>query len=174
MRKWTFVVLLLVGATILGGTVFREPIALAAQSVDATIIGPLDGNGNVKVHEQGTAAVRLAEQEVSLTKVADNQQINSCQTDVYTVPAGERLIIDYMSAETGAATAAFGDLSAPSSSPPLALPLVFQEQGPGFFVASQQLHFAVDAGTLLRLNVTDVGSDTCGVNFALGGHLEPA
>jgi hypothetical protein len=57
MKKWTFVALLLVGATILGGTVFREPIASAAQSVDANIIGPLDGQGNVKVHEQGTARV---------------------------------------------------------------------------------------------------------------------
>src|SRR5438128_1891572 len=57
MRKWTFVVLLVVGATILGGTVLREPIAYAAQSVSATVVGPLDSNGNVAVHEQGTATV---------------------------------------------------------------------------------------------------------------------
>jgi hypothetical protein len=67
MRKWTFVALLLVGATILGSTVLREPIANAAQSVDANIIGPLDGNGNVKVHEQGTANV--SSQSVDKTTV---------------------------------------------------------------------------------------------------------
>jgi hypothetical protein len=57
VKKWSFVALLLVGATILGATVFREPIAWAAQSVDSTIVGPLD-NGNVRVHEEGTANTR--------------------------------------------------------------------------------------------------------------------
>jgi hypothetical protein len=58
MKTWSFVALLVVGATVLGSTVLREPIAYAAQSVSATIVGPLDGNGNVAVHEQGTANVR--------------------------------------------------------------------------------------------------------------------
>jgi len=57
MKKWIFVALLVVGATILGATVLREPIASAAQTVDANIIGPLDGQGDIRVHEQGTAAV---------------------------------------------------------------------------------------------------------------------
>ena len=57
MKKWSFVALLLVGATVLGATVFREPVAWAAQSVDATIAGPLDG-GNVRVHEEGTATTQ--------------------------------------------------------------------------------------------------------------------
>ena len=52
MKKWHAVAMLLVGATLLGATVLREPIASAAQSVSATIIGPLDAQGNVKVHEQ--------------------------------------------------------------------------------------------------------------------------
>jgi hypothetical protein len=46
-------------SVVLGATVFREQVAWAAQAVDATIIGPLDSNGNVKVHEQGTAAVNV-------------------------------------------------------------------------------------------------------------------
>jgi hypothetical protein len=61
MKKWSFVLVLLVGATILGATVLREPIAHAAATVNATIVGPLD-NGNVKVHEQGTA--KVSEQNV--------------------------------------------------------------------------------------------------------------
>ena len=35
MKKWHAVAMLLVGATLLGGTVLREPIASAAQSVSA-------------------------------------------------------------------------------------------------------------------------------------------
>lgn len=53
-------VLLVLLSVVLGATVFRESVAWAAQSVEATIIGPLDGNGNVKVHEQGTANVNVA------------------------------------------------------------------------------------------------------------------
>ena len=50
--------LLLLGSLLLGSTVFRDQAAHAAQTVGATIIGPLDANGNVRVHEQG--AVSLA------------------------------------------------------------------------------------------------------------------
>jgi len=49
-------------ATLLGATVLREPTATAAQTVGATIVGPLDAAGNVKVHEQGTASVASADE----------------------------------------------------------------------------------------------------------------
>lgn len=52
--------LLVLGSLLLGATVFREPVAHAAQAVSATIVGPLDAQGNVKVHEQGTATVANA------------------------------------------------------------------------------------------------------------------
>lgn len=73
MKKWTFVALLLVGAAILGSTVLREPIAHAAQSTATTIVGPLDANGNVKVHEQGTVTVN---EEITTDLIA-RQTINS-------------------------------------------------------------------------------------------------
>jgi hypothetical protein len=57
MKKWPMILVL--GATFLGATVLSGPIATAAQSVGATITGPLDGQGNVKVHEQGTANVNV-------------------------------------------------------------------------------------------------------------------
>ena len=66
MKKSSFVALLLVGATVLGATVLREPIAWAAQVVDAQIVAPLDANGNVKVHEQGTANVNVSGGTVNL------------------------------------------------------------------------------------------------------------
>jgi hypothetical protein len=66
MKKWLFVVGLVGGSLLLGGTVLREPIAYAAQSVSATIIGPLDANGNVAVHEQGTANVNVTNTDLGV------------------------------------------------------------------------------------------------------------
>jgi hypothetical protein len=58
MGKKLCIAAALVGVSVLlGATVLREPVALAAQTVGATIIGPLDAGGNVAVHEQGTASV---------------------------------------------------------------------------------------------------------------------
>jgi hypothetical protein len=59
MKKWPMIGLLVLAATFLGATVLSGPIATAAQTVSATITGPLDGQGNVKVHEQGTANVNV-------------------------------------------------------------------------------------------------------------------
>jgi hypothetical protein len=66
MNKWLFAIGLVGGSLLLGGTVLREPIAFAAQSVSATIIGPLDANGNVKVHEQGTADVNVTNTDLGV------------------------------------------------------------------------------------------------------------
>jgi hypothetical protein len=64
--------LLLLGSVVLGATVFHEPVANAAQQVvnafvtnDAAHPVPVqeqraDANGNIKVHEQGTANVNVA------------------------------------------------------------------------------------------------------------------
>jgi hypothetical protein len=103
MKKWHAVALILVGAAVLGSTVFREPIATAAQSVSATIAGPLDSEGNVKVHEQGTALVRDADNPASHpfqaqgnAELADG--VNSELFELAQVPAGKRLVIEYVSA----------------------------------------------------------------------------
>jgi len=66
MKKWLFAIGLVAASLLLGGTVLREPIAYAAQSVGATIVGPLDSNGNVMVHEQGTADVNVTHGTVSV------------------------------------------------------------------------------------------------------------
>ena len=58
--------LLVLGSTFLGATVLQEQVAWAAQSVNATIIGPLDADGNVKVHEQGTADVNVTNASLSV------------------------------------------------------------------------------------------------------------
>jgi len=114
MRKWLFVALLVVGASVLGATVLREPIALAAQAVDAKIIGPLDGEGNVRVHEQGTVAVKL-DRDGNVVRIAssssapvdvdevDTPRIEPWQREgeigfvSLAIPAGRLGVIEYVS-----------------------------------------------------------------------------
>jgi hypothetical protein len=67
MRKALVTVfVLLFGSLALGATVFREEIAQAAQSISATIVGPLDANNNVAVHEQGTVDVIVKNSNLSV------------------------------------------------------------------------------------------------------------
>jgi len=62
--------MLLAGSLALGATVFREQVAQAAQGVAATIVSPLDSNGNVAVHEQGTANVNVTNSSLSVAPAA--------------------------------------------------------------------------------------------------------
>src|SRR5262245_49319604 len=113
MKKVSLVALLLVGATILGATVLREPIASAAQAVNVSIIGPLDDQGNVKVHEQGTAAVRL-DRDGNVVRIASSSSAPVAVDEVDTpriepwqregefavsvpIPAGRLGVVDYVS-----------------------------------------------------------------------------
>jgi hypothetical protein len=71
MRKLLVVAVLLVGSAALGATVLREPLAEAASPFTNVIVSNpatnpvpvaeqnVDGSGNVKVHEQGTANVNV-------------------------------------------------------------------------------------------------------------------
>jgi len=56
VRKLVVTLVVLAGASLLAATVFRDPVAWAAQSVSATITN-VDADGNVKVREQGTVQV---------------------------------------------------------------------------------------------------------------------
>jgi hypothetical protein len=66
MKQWPMIGLLVIGSALLGATVLSEPIASAAQNIGATITGPLDGQGNVRVHEQGTANVNVTNSSLSV------------------------------------------------------------------------------------------------------------
>jgi hypothetical protein len=66
MKKLSTAALLVMGAALLGATVLSAPIASAAHNISATITGPLDGQGNVKVHEQGTANVNVTGGKVNV------------------------------------------------------------------------------------------------------------
>lgn len=89
MHKWRFVVLLLVGATILGATVLREPVAWATQNLAVTITGPVDEQGNVMVPVEPNA--HLTNRYVFAAQVSlDSGPVR------FTVPAGKVLIVDHL------------------------------------------------------------------------------
>jgi hypothetical protein len=102
--------LLLLVIAISCATVLREPIAQAAQLVDASIVGPLDGQGNVKVHEQGTALVHeRGTATVDVTNPTLPVEHAGMPVTIrlgfpgddtqYAVPRGKRLVIQYVNAQ---------------------------------------------------------------------------
>lgn len=130
MNKWLVVALTCAGATLLGATVLREPIANAAQAVTATITGPLDEQGNVKVHEQGIATVRgtvglsgtantvKLDPSANGIRQVDNPVLQAFQItksfhlpdgvsgiweDAAQVPTGKRLVIEFAAVVAGSA-----------------------------------------------------------------------
>jgi hypothetical protein len=178
MKKWHAVAMLLVGATLLGGTVLREPIASAAQSVSATIIGPLDAQGNVKVHEQGTAAVRSANDEVAVfhNLQGEPNDFGNCQDNepIYTVPAGKTLVVEYISSRADGedAVAAAGAVS--GSGDEGVLPLTYEKAFGGEFSASDSVHYAFAAGTVLRMGGALAQALGCTFTISVGGYLQPS
>jgi len=65
MKEWQFVVLLLVGASVLGATVLREPIAHAASPFENVIVANTKDNP-VPVAEQGTVNANITNSRVAV------------------------------------------------------------------------------------------------------------
>jgi hypothetical protein len=191
MKKVSLAALLLVAATVLGATVLREPVADAAQAPLSVFVNndsshpvPVaetnkDAGGNIKVHEQGTAAVRSGEEEVSISRfAADSSQF--CESLVYTVPAGKQLVVEYLGAwvqTTQGATAARGNVNGtPSGQLPndSLLPILFERQDSDIWSASDAVHFVFPAGREIRFTTSFPGATSCGGWFSLGGYLQPA
>jgi len=123
MSTWLLLALLLLAAAVMGATVMRAPIAQAAQLVDAKIIAPLDGDGSVKVHEQGTpnvhvTNVRSAPVPVDVTDASVPVEVTDAsirtqqaglpvtvklvgEGDTFTVPAGKQLLVQYVNGTAG-------------------------------------------------------------------------
>jgi hypothetical protein len=99
-------------SVVLGATVFREDIALATQAVSAEIVDPLDSQGNVKVHEQGTADVRVTnravpvivtDERVGVQQAGEPILVRLTGNQQYVVPADKRLLIQYVNGPAGLA-----------------------------------------------------------------------
>src|SRR5262249_26189118 len=181
--------LLVCVGVVLGATVFRSDIAQATglKQSQSVIVdnGPgkpvpvqeqnLDG-GNIRVHEEGTAAVRLGNEEVSVSKGGDDVADPFCEINgIYTVPAGKDLVVEYISGTlepfSGTDTGATGKVFSPSGGE---LPLVFVEQQPNQFAASEAVHFVFPAGSLLDFLGVLGGASSCTVAVSIGGYLQPS
>jgi hypothetical protein len=129
-------------------------------------------NTTVPVHEQGTAAVRSGNEEVSVHDQIENGTGNSCiDNSVYTVPAGKELVLEYIAAQnSGGATSVFGHFG---TSTLALLPLVFEQQVPGIFSASESIHFVVPSSVSLRFTGFEAGNSSCLFFASLGGYLQP-
>lgn len=194
MRRHAIIVaLLLVGVgVVLGATVFRADIAQGtglAQSVTVanTTTNPvpvnvtntavpvreqnLDGQ-NIRVHEEGTAAVRSADEEISLTKTV--YECDNFNALVYTVPSGKTFILKYAGGSGFAqgATAVIGSIASGEDF----VPLVFQRQTDSSWAASDAVEYAFAAGRDLYLiaGFRPLGLPYCVMSVALGGYLQPA
>jgi len=156
MKTVTTVIMLVVGAAILGATVLREPIAHAAQFVNASIVDPVDAQGSVKVHEQGTVIVRDPE------AAHEPWHMFLGPADVYTVPAGKRLVIEYING--------IAQLSG-ATQPDWTLDIREPAGGQGYhfggtslfncsncYVISQQIRAYAPAGSLVRVGTVPIGS----------------
>jgi len=135
MKQRIAIAILFVGlASVLGGTVFRDQVAWAAQSVDAHITN-VDGNGDIKVHEQGTPTVAISP---TANTVEFDQHLNTPfvvyrglsvtsfsggnDTTTFTVPAGKVFVLQHVtavaSASTGIDVGLSGNFRLPDNTPP--------------------------------------------------------
>jgi hypothetical protein len=169
--------LLLLGGTVLGATVLREPVAKAASPIVSVFVNntaahpvPVhetntDANGNINVHEQGTAAVQQAGTPVHIHLQLSNTP--------YTVPAGKRLIIQYVNAtmnppdNDGAQFALYIGFQQVSVFAGTAEP-----NSPGWFDVSETVMISAEPGS--QLSVISEGEEVFPANIDMFGYLEAA
>src|SRR5712691_8653566 len=180
--------LLLLGSFILGATVFREQVAHAAQAVLPVLVtndasNPvrvheqnLDLSGNIKVHEQGTANVRvvLPSNSFSVTNTTQQlpQDIEFCPSQ--DLPSGTTwFVTSFTAANLGTALGAADiNLEPSSGAPPGSQPVL----GPRIAVPpSETVHLAFPQPFVLT--APDVGywleGRGAGLNLTLVGYRQP-
>jgi hypothetical protein len=101
MKKWPFVALLLVGATILGATVLREPIGNAASPFTNVIVGN-DATNPVPVTQQGTVTIQAAMPSKPFSILGDgvSTNVDGCGANL---PAGTKWFISSFGAANSGA-----------------------------------------------------------------------
>jgi hypothetical protein len=148
---------------------------------DAAHPVPVHEQGTATVNLQGTAAVRSANEEVSVSHIfQDSSQFGAvCEGTLYTVPAGKQLVVEWIGG-IGQGT----DVQPAGSTPSgqilgnlLNIPIVWE---PGFggtsgtgVSASQPVHFTFPAGAVLTFQAAWQASTGCNFFMSLGGHLQP-
>jgi hypothetical protein len=197
-RQAGLTALLLVSVgVVLGATVFRSDIAQAtglAQSVtiDNTTANPvpvreqnLDASGNLKVHEQGVVRDDHTNITFHAQTVSGQPPTNCLNDDIYTVPAGQQFVAQFVSIDhaTGtSATTADQAILFNASQGGLAdfASFVLAEGTLGRWAVSQMVDLVFPSGAKVGFQVQpDAATNPCLVNGAsaaqitVGGYLEP-
>jgi hypothetical protein len=185
-------ILLLVGSAALGATVFRTQIAGAAQPPQPVREVNTDANGNIKVHEQGTATVSVdssSTNPVSTINVNDGQNLYSDNgfaalpmglagadaSGSFTVPSGQRAVIEQVGVKirvpTGAAVQSVGVIADPGRT--YLVPVKTGSDGTNdWYAASEQVRLYLDAGSPVSIEVdTSTLAANGTVAFFVGGYL---
>jgi hypothetical protein len=174
MKKWQFVVLLLAGATVLGATVLRDPIAHAASPFTNVIIGNTADN-----------PVPVAVTNTVKTSAADNPALQPVVirgfpgATIYTVPAGKELVIDQLSisllvpdpnTKVGSGTLQILSGSGAGSLIVFEVDVLLASVGFSDLVGSEHTQFYASAGQALLCEAGAVGGGGVGV-CDVAGHL---
>jgi len=96
MKRLPLAAALVAAALVLGATVFAQPVAWAAQAVGATIVGPLDDQGNVKVSQPPVLTKLVATQVLNpggrfAVDVSPYKQVRIAVGDTGTCDTTDRL-----------------------------------------------------------------------------------
>jgi hypothetical protein len=196
MRRRTLIgVLTLIGVGVfLGTTVFREEIAQAAQSIIVTNTPDqavpareqnLDANGFIRVHEQGSAPVKL-DRDGNVVRVAtsrsspvDVDEVDTPRSEPfqagqssgsvsYTVPAGREAVLEYVSAGFCPGQSLLGIRIVTTVGGVDVTHFLPALAPANFGVAGGPVHIYADPGT--PIVAFPIGASNCGVSVS--GHLE--
>jgi hypothetical protein len=177
MRRTMLVVLAAAMAAGLTAAVVTPDPADSAQGPQLVQERNVDSNGDIRVHEQGTALVRDAgpAQPVRASgSIVLSPGSGTDNVQLYVVPTGKRLVIEYVDALVRAGGPATPAVELQAGD---AHPLVLVQHGPDYaggplFVGGQLVRLYVDAGTVIQAALSrgplSVGA-TADVSFV--GHL---
>lgn len=141
--------------------------AVAAQITNVFVTN--DAAHPVPVHEQGTAAVRSANTELSFTRnfFSDNE---ACFRELYRVPADKTLILEYVASRAigqQPALAWIERVTGDPGDPDILIPLIYVAQPDNVQMASHTVHYAIPAGSVLNFLGRNPGATFCNFHVAV-------
>lgn len=163
MRRRTIIgsLLLIAVGVSLGGTVLQDQVANArafaqAVTVDNTPANAVpvreqnrDANGNIKVHEQGTANMNVTNSALAVRQAGTPVTIFLQSLDYYTVPAGKHLVLTYVTGQATSSSMGITNLlNGGGFFPQYKFPAT--NAAPGVFYMSEPVTIFADGGDRLQ------------------------
>jgi hypothetical protein len=172
-------------AMFLGATLFREEVAQAASAILNVQEQNTDANGNIKVHEQGTATVNVSNTVATDDKFAPGMEparfgpVELDQGDIFgtpvvpAVPAGKTFIVTYLNVEglsMGVACLLYLRVSSGGSTVTSHLGSLPVQANAGLTVGSEEAFIPLKAGEGVNVACSGAGL----VRALVAGYFVPA